>query len=192
MVIRTTSKTKEKSKMHVQQQTRETLRERLTRFMRERAARAQAEAAQRKPLPSARALGIEDQRAIDAEIKAVEVRQADIARVLERAAPGSRASYEDQELRSEYARLHDLRQDIERDRANPITHDRDGRPLDAHWRMVRRHRAADLRASCWRQAERARAEGDHREARRWRLDALRSRHLAEHEFGWRPKLATYW
>lgn len=174
----------------LQQRPRETLRERLTRFMHERRARARAEAAKRKPPPTLAQLRVEDQKAIDAELAAIDRRIAEIDRVAAGAAPGS-VSYELQEIASERVRLRDLREDIERDRSHPISRDRDGNALDARLRMIRRQRAAELRESCWRQAERSRAEGDHREARRWRLDALRARHLAEHEFGWRQKLTHY-
>lgn len=137
----------------------------------------------------------QDRRDVEDELKAIDRRVAQIDEALATPARPSMwggQSFEMQELRSERQQLRDLRREIEADLVAPIAHDRAGRPLDVRDRMIRRQRAADLRESCWRQAEMYRAQGMHREARRWRLDALRARHLAESELGWRPSLATYW
>jgi hypothetical protein len=173
---------------------RETLRERLTRFMRERAARSVREAKSRPPPPTLDQLVVEDARAVADEIAAVDRRLAEIDRLLKaRPAAGAwgGADYESQELASERHRLRDVRRDIEADQACPVAFDRDGRPLDAHWRVVRRARARELRESYWAEAEAARAEGDHRRARQLRLDALRARQLAEVELRWRT-VPHYW
>jgi hypothetical protein len=139
-----------------------------------------------KPTPTLAAMKTIDREAVHLELKAVDQRLRDIADLFGRTRPGV-ISYEDQELNVEYKQLFDIRRDIRDD----IESDRDGRPLDVRQRLIRRERAATIRATCWEQAEAARREGDHRRARRHRLDALRARHLAESELGWR-NLTTYW
>lgn len=136
-----------------------------------------------------------DQKAIADELRAITARIRAIDQFLALSAKstnvwGSGADYETQELRSERQSLCALRAEIEDDQRNPITHARDGAPLDARWRAIRRERTLSLRRSYWEAAEAARAEGDHRRARRLRLDSLRARHLAEAEMNWR-NLSTY-
>jgi hypothetical protein len=148
---------------------------------------------------------VEDQRAVSDELRAIDRRIADIDKQLShpqpagvavasrlfaggRAIGGGHTSYEAQEFAVERRQLFALRRDIESDQTRPVTRDGDGNPLDVRSRLIRRGRAANLRDQAWREAERARAEGDHRRARQLRFDALRARHLAETELGWRPQV----
>jgi hypothetical protein len=132
-----------------------------------------------------------DREAVHAELRAIDQRLRDIAERFGRTRPGV-ISAEDQELNVEYKNLFDLRRAARDDLEHPITHDRDGNPLDVRLRMIRKARAASLRETCWAQSEKYRRESLYREARRWRLDSLRSRALAEAELGWRAHPGTFW
>lgn len=120
---------------------------------------------------------------IDRHIGAVEARLARIGQDVR--------SFEAQELRSEQDALAALRAEVAADLQRPITLDRDGRPITDQMRAFVRLRTKETRESLWRNAEKAAAEGDHRRARQLRHDALRARHLAEHEAGIRPSLRGY-
>ena len=100
-------------------------------------------------------------------------------------------SFQCQELRAELRQLAELRSMIAADLDKPTTRDRDGRPLTDKMRAFLKARTAELRDSYWRSAESAAREGDHRRARHLRRDALRSRHLAEHEMHLREHLPGY-
>lgn len=95
-----------------------------------------------------------------------------------------------QELAAERRQLAALAQMIAADLEGPVR-DRDGRPLADEMRAFLRARTRELREQSWRASAQAAAEGDHRRARRHRVDALRSRHRAEHEAALRPSLPGY-
>ncbi|MQA64499.1 MAG: hypothetical protein GEU76_01135 [Alphaproteobacteria bacterium] len=134
--------------------------------------------------PSLKQVKIEDQQAVKAELRAIDQRLADIASTLGRTRPGEH-DYESQELELEYRALFDLRRTTRDDLEHPLT-------LDVRQRLIRRARTIALRESAWAQSEKFRAEGLYREARRWRLDALRARTLAEAEMNLRQHPGTYW
>lgn len=97
-------------------------------------------------------------------------------------------NYEAQELSAELRMLRTLRAEVEGERDRPIMMTDDKRAFI-------RARAAELRESYWHAAERCSRAGDHREARRCRVDAVRARHVAEHEAGLRsslPGFTTMW
>ena len=52
-------------------------------------------------------------------------------------------------------------------------------------------RAKSLREQLWSNAERLAASGEHVHSRKRRIDALRARHLSEHELGLRTSLSGY-
>lgn len=154
---------------------------------------AKAEAKSRPAPPTLEEMIAADAKAVADELKAIDARISQIDKMLATPARPSLwggASYETQECKAERSQLRDLRREIEADLTCPIDRDRDGQPLDVRWRMIRKHRAAELRESYWRSSEAARAESDHRRARRLRFSSLRGRHEAEAELGWR-NLTTY-
>ena len=121
---------------------------------------------------------------IRAELAAIDHRREDIAQYLAADAANVH-SYRHQELRIESTQLLMLKREISRDlgsypRAKIPTH-----------REYIRSRAQSLREQLWRTAERLAASGEHRLARQRRVDALRARHLSEHEIGLRTTLSGY-
>ncbi len=129
---------------------------------------------------------------VEAEITALDRHAADVSERIEVLESTWAASFALQEFRRERRMLLELRQMIAEDLdRGPIVVDRDGRPIDDRTRRYVKFRAAELRDSHWRAAEREAASGDHREARRHRIDSLRSRMLAEAEMHWRPTLPGY-
>ncbi len=101
-------------------------------------------------------------------------------------------SHESSELRRELAQLRELRSMIAADLDRPILADRDGRRvLTDEDRGHVEARAAEIRESHWRAAERHARAGEHREARRHRVDSLRSRQISEYEAGLRPSLLGF-
>jgi hypothetical protein len=115
------------------------------------------------------------------EIVAVDARVAEVDKLLAQFGRDSR-SYAAQELAAEKRQLRELRVMLQLDRTTgPILTDRNGRGIDDRTRRYVKFRARELAESYWRAAERDAAAGDHREARRHRLDALRARMIAEDE-----------
>lgn len=132
----------------------------------------------------------EFEKTVRDEIAAVDAHRREVERVLARY-EGSR-SFAAQEMAHERRMLAELRRMLEDDlRAGPIRTDRDGHPLDDRDRAICRHRARELREMKWQAAARYAAAGDHRDARHCRVDALRSRLIAEHELHWRASLPGY-
>ncbi len=126
------------------------------------------------------------------EIAELDKHAAIVAQHIEALESTSRDSYRLQELKAERRQLMELRAMLEDDLASgPIRKDRNGRALDDRDRAYVRFRSKELRESFWAAAEREAATGDHREARRHRINALRSRQIAEFEQGWRNSLAGY-
>jgi hypothetical protein len=123
---------------------------------------------------------------------AIAVEMAEIAKhceQLEQRLVGAVAPGEEMELRAELRQLAALRQTIIADR--PILADRDNQPISDQMRGFLRARAVENKGRSWTAAERASAEGDHRRARRHRVNALRGRHIAEYEAGLRPSLPGF-
>ena len=130
--------------------------------------------------------------AVEAELAALDRHAGDVAARIEVLESTSAASFALQEFRRERRMLLELRQMIEADMASgPIRVDRDNRALTDRDYAIVRMRARELAELHWRQAERLSSAGDHREARRHRIDSLRSRMLAEAEMHWRPNLPGY-
>ena len=127
------------------------------------------------------------------EIAALDKHTSDVAdRIEALSSMSTTPDYALQEYRSEYRMLVQLRGMLESDLASgPIRTDRDGREVDDRLRAIVRLRAKEVREAKWESAARADAEGDRRRARTLRIDALRSRHLSEHEHGLRSFLAGY-
>ena len=150
--------------------------------------RAEQVAAQKRDEEVAR----QHRATVEAELAALDRHASDVAARIEVLESTSAASFALQEFRRERRMLLELRQMIAEDLdRGPIMVDRDNRALDDRTRRYVKFRAAELRESHWRAAEREAASGDHREARRHRIDSLRSRMLAEAEMHWRPNLPGY-
>jgi hypothetical protein len=131
-----------------------------------------------------------DAEMMRAEMVLVDKAAAQLRRKLDSQARTS-PSYEHQEAAAELHALRRLRRELERDAAFPITHDRYGNPLTDRLKHYRRARATELREQLTAEAERAESVGDLRRARGLRHDALRARHIAEHEMHLRPSLRGY-
>jgi hypothetical protein len=131
-----------------------------------------------------RALLQEHQRTIASELAAIDKRREQIAQVLATDAVNS-SSYAHQELRVERTQLGLLRREVERDLGAPAMAQTDTK------RAYVRARTKELRELLWHNAEKLRAQGEHRHARLRRIDSLRSRHLAEHELGLRTSLSGF-
>ena len=126
----------------------------------------------------------EYQETVRAELIAIDRRRETIAQLLAADAADS-GSPKHEELRVESTQLLMLRREVERDLG--------GYPLaknDAQREYVR-SRAESLREQLWRNAEKLAASGEHLHARKRRIDAMRARHLSEHEIGLRPNLSGY-
>jgi hypothetical protein len=126
---------------------------------------------------------------ITAELKAVDDHAHTLEQRLTQLAGG--ASFESQESHAELRQLGELRVMIAADLNHPIRTDRHGRQLDDHMRGFIRFRTRELAEQLWANAELAARSGDHRRARQLRRDALRARHLAEHEMHLRGHLPGY-
>jgi hypothetical protein len=171
---------------------REPLRDRLSRRMTEQK-NAKLAAAEKNPRPrvrSAKAKAVDDQRAVKDELRAVDQHAAVLRRQMEKRPEGPAAfglwgDERRHELEVELRQLAALRKEIKHDVENPIMRDRDGRPLTARQRAFGRMRTREIAEQLWKQAARAESAGEHRRARRCRLDALRARQLAEGELGLR-------
>lgn len=177
----------------------ESLRERLQRFMRDRHKLVGRSA---PPAPTGALVAAQGHdREVDrhhgeivaTELRALERHAADVARRIEALESTSRTpSFALMELRAEYRMCHELRSMLESDRAaGSIRTDRDGREVTERDRSIVSARAQELRELKWSQATRCDAAGECREARQLRVDALRSRMIAEFELRWRQSLPGY-
>lgn len=119
--------------------------------------------------------------AVVAEVHALDRHAAEIDARL--AALANSDSVEAHELRAERQQITMLRAELLGDLAR-------GPVGTEHQRRIIAMRSDELRRHAWADAERAAAAGDHRHARRRRLDALRARMRAEDEAGLR-KLSGY-
>lgn len=176
----------------------EPLGDRLRRRMRERKARKLAEAAKlpARREPTERTMAVEDQKAVQAELRAIDARMAEIEALLGQPTPRSTfgvnaPSYRENELRAELGELAYQRREIESDLERPINRWPDGRPLTARDRAYRRTRTREIAENDWAMSDRAEREGDHRRARRLRCNSLRARHIAEFEMHLRPSLRGF-
>ena len=126
----------------------------------------------------------EHREVIRAELIAIDRRRETIANFLAADAANS-GSYKHQELRIESTQLLMLKREVERDLYSyPLAR------TDAQREYVR-SRAQSLREMLWRNAEKLAASGEHVHARKRRIDAMRARHLSEHELGLRTSLSGY-
>jgi hypothetical protein len=134
-------------------------------------------------------IALAHRRMVELELVLVDSHAASVRKRLQTL--GASQSYERQECAAELAMLESLRAALEADSDKPLTHARDGKPLDPRMREFLRARAKELAEQLWREGTRAAAAGDHRRARRLRLDSLRARHIAELESGLRASLPGY-
>lgn len=162
---------------------RESLRDRLSRRMTENK-EAKLEAAKKTRVRSERRLDHDDARTVVAELAAIDAHAAILRKQIEKRPEGTH------EIATELRQLAALRNEIARDDIPPMRFP-SGEPLTDRQRAFRQMRGRELKEQIWKQAARAQSEGDHRRARRCRLDALRARHLAEHEMGICPSLRGY-
>jgi hypothetical protein len=138
-----------------------------------------------QPMPEVRmadsAEAVAHHGVVAAELHAIDVYAKQLEARLERLPDGS---YEGQEMRAERVQLRLLYAELERD----LGRWPEGTPEQRRYIAIR---SREIRAQTWTNAERLARAGEHREARRRRIDALRSRHLAEHEIGLRAHLSGY-
>lgn len=119
-------------------------------------------------------------KTVAAEVKALDARVAEIDARL-KVTPDRVDTYEKREAVSERRQLVELRGELEAESDKPILRHQDGSEVSDRDRAIVKVRTRELRDGLWANAERDAAAGDHRQARQRRVDALRSRHLAEAE-----------
>jgi len=174
---------------------REPLRDRLARRMTERKAAKMAKPRARVRLDKHEedALARTDARVVIDELQAIDAHAAVLKKQIEKR-PGGPAVFgldeRTHEIEIELRELAALRNEIARDDIPPMRFP-SGEPLTDRQRSFRLMRSKELKEQIWKQAEMAARVGDHRRARRCRLDALRARHLAEHEMKLRTSLRGY-
>jgi len=170
---------------------RESLRDRLARRMTENK-KVKLDAAKKTRVRSEKRLDEDDGRVVIDELQAIDQHAEILKKQFERMPVQAAFGLDERshELEAELRQLAALRNEIAADDIPPMRFP-SGEQLTDRQRAFRLVRSRELKEQIWAQAQRAEAVGDHRRASRCRLDALRSRHLAEHEMGIRPSLRGY-